>query len=125
MPKNLKMRIVLMLVGFMACYVVWAVQGRQAYAQQQAVDRAAQAERVAGICHIRRVCNDYGIARQECAVAGDFGLCLNVKMGRQDFPPASVCSDDGSIRSPPADMPNIAQCAVSEIESYFRSWKAN
>ena len=47
--------------------------------QNRAEARLTELERQ--LCSLRSAWSEYAEARRECAVAGDFQLCLSVKMG--------------------------------------------
>ena len=55
-------------------------QEEQQKAAKAAKDRA-QAVKDRALCNIASVCKKYGTVRQDCAVAGNFKNCVQVKMG--------------------------------------------
>jgi hypothetical protein len=83
------------------------VQRREAEAQRQ----AAAAERKASLCHLQSVCVRYGRARQECATAGDYKNCVDIKMGT-DATDLYPCMNDGGVFNQPSDMPSRVACCV-------------
>jgi len=84
----------------------------QRYIAQQA-ERAARDKQISTykdeLCHIKLVCRQYYSARQECAVAGNFDNCMQVKFGDKD---TSLCTNDGGVNDPQyvTDMPNEVEC---------------
>jgi hypothetical protein len=59
------------------------------------------------LCKAQTVCRRYAKARQECAIAGDFALCVRVKMG-EDL--VLDCQDDGVLKS--EARPTAAECLL-------------
>jgi hypothetical protein len=97
--------------------------------QQEAMarDRARQrtiAEEAAklrpGRCHYRFVCRKYASARQDCAAAGNFTLCVDVKMGDRDAASISMCDNDGGVRYASDDWPNRFQCLFENPNEAMR-----
>jgi hypothetical protein len=82
----------------------------------QQAELAEESERRHRICAIRLICTNYGRTRQACATAGNFDRCMDIKLGNQSDA-RGLCSDDGTMAYPPADMPTVAQCAVSFLDS--------
>jgi hypothetical protein len=73
------------------------------------------------LCHAKKVCETYAKVRQECAVAGSFKTCLSVKLGSDDYAIATdVCSDDGKVLMPDADIPRFIDCLPSTISGFFK-----
>ena len=96
------------------------VQARQALEMRNAQLRAAAAERSRSLCKLQAVCARYGAARQQCATAGNFENCINVKIGDDDFDEIGSCTNDGSIRYPPDDVPNHLECFLLNIDNTIR-----
>jgi hypothetical protein len=71
---------------------------------------AAEQERENFICDLVNACKKYATVRQECAVAGNFKNCVNIKMGRDDW---SYCSDDGKL--PGWEQPPAPRCWVRSV----------
>jgi hypothetical protein len=80
-------------------------------AEQDAAQEATD-ERNAPLCKQQSICQKYGVTRQECATAGNFDLCVSVKMGDDDFNEISSCNNDGSVSDPPDNSPSYLQCAI-------------
>jgi hypothetical protein len=82
--------------------------------QQQAQGhRAADVAAVArqrALCHIKSVCSQYGAVRQECATAGNFHNCIGVKLGDRDITLIDQCTNAGTLRDIPVDLPNAVEC---------------
>jgi hypothetical protein len=98
------------------------LQARQAMAEETArKDRLAAErtrlafERTRSLCRYQAACKKYAEARQECAPAGNFTLCVNVKVEDKGTELASVCNNDGTLKSAPTDMPNRIQCFASDV----------
>ena len=66
------------------------------------------------------LCRDYYGARQDCATAGNFDLCL-VKMGvAKQRAAATVCTDDGQPRgADPSTLPSLFDCALNDPLGFF------
>jgi hypothetical protein len=117
------------LVSFvvLVIYAIWAVlhptpkpTPEQSKAQSDYLEyvRKVQTERVAretALCRSWRICREYAEARQVCAVAGNFDTCVRVKVGDQNYQEVSFCANDGSLLSPPADMPSRLQCFIHDF----------
>jgi hypothetical protein len=91
-----------------------AREAHQEEANRQAAESsrrtAAKTARAIELCRIKQVCANYAKIRQECAIAGNFWLCVDVRMGKQGFSPAAACTDDGQIVAPPTNMPGRGEC---------------
>jgi hypothetical protein len=61
-------------------------------------------------CHLKAICKTFATARQECATAGNFNTCMNIKMGESDYALIGSCTDDGAIAFPPDEMPRALEC---------------
>lgn len=72
--------------------------------------RSQLGERITLLCHEQAVCEKFGAVRQECATAGNFQNCINVKMGDEDAGLTDMCSTDGKLAYLPPDMPNWLNC---------------
>ena len=81
----------------------YAARQELASQAQAAVDAKAHQAQAAldaekrALCHSERLCRDFGRARQECAVAGNFDTCIQIKMGAN----ASAiynCTEGGKLR---------------------------
>jgi hypothetical protein len=84
-------------------------QARAAEAAKQAAKSAEEAAYKNELCHWAAACKKYGTSRLDCAVAGNFNTCIQIKMGR-DASLVFRCTDDGQLSSPPRDMPDLGQC---------------
>jgi hypothetical protein len=78
---------------------------------------AAQTEQ----CPQMLLCRDYYGARQECATAGNFDLCLEVKMGgAKRRAAATECMDEGQPRGvDPSTLPSLFDCALNDPLGFF------
>jgi hypothetical protein len=61
------------------------------------------------ICHLKDVCAKYSRVRQECAVAGDFYHCEDIKM-KDDFRFINQCTDEGTLKDNSEYFPNAVEC---------------
>jgi hypothetical protein len=94
-----------------------ADQGQIAYSRSQIAllqqSLSGTGPRDGELCKLRAICVSYSRARQDCATAGDFNNCINVKMG-YDFSQVNNCTNDGdilySLYSP--QMPSKLQCQL-------------
>lgn len=71
------------------------------------------------LCDIEFACTQFGIARQQCATAGNFDLCINVKMG-DSIKDVGNCLPSGEMRARPSGMPSKLQCVAHRIDRGFR-----
>src|SRR5262245_24448684 len=83
-----------------------ATKARKRQEQQQKVAKAANDR---ALCNTASVCKKYGKVRQDCAVAGNFRNCVQVKMGENTSYAETDCNDDGTPRWQP-DTPNPIVC---------------
>lgn len=87
-------------------------------AQQQALQQAAQRqiadERTKELCTIKAVCEKYGEVRQQCATAGNYQNCLQIKMGTEDYDKVEACTEDGKpLYVTSANMPDAISCFLT------------
>ena len=73
----------------------------QAANQQRA---AAAAQRNRQLCMYEVICEKYGKVRQECATAGNFNTCIEVKMGNQSGLLYYCTNDGGVLQSIASDL---------------------
>jgi hypothetical protein len=79
-------------------------------------DRAkARSDEIRNLCHVKSVCKAYADVRQECAVAGDFNNCVRVKIGDENMDSVPYCANDGSISSPPDNLPSWFDCLAYSL----------
>ena len=78
---------------------------------------AAQTEH----CPQMLLCRDYFGVRQDCATAGNFDLCLEVKMGAEKRrAAATACTDGGQPRGvDPSTLPSLFDCALNDPLGFF------
>ena len=75
--------------------------------------RSPEAEVKRQLCLYKRVCRKYASSRQDCAVAGDFQNCLQIRMGGE-MRFVSECTNDGGIKNLNTDsMPSMLECIMS------------
>ncbi|MBS0379006.1 MAG: hypothetical protein JSS29_11015 [Proteobacteria bacterium] len=84
-------------------------QLHEAEKERNAADKKRNAE-VHALCRVKAACAKYATARQECATAGNFELCLNIKMD-EDAVYQSSCSNDGHMLDL-EHAPNALDCAL-------------
>ena len=86
-----------------------------------AVGATAAAAQTSEHCPPVLLCRDYSGARQECATAGNFDLCLEVKMGAaKRRAAATACTDDGQPRGvDPSTLPSLFDCALNDPLGFF------
>src|SRR5207245_1277832 len=58
-------------------------------------------------CRTARICRKYATVRQECAIAGNFKNCVQVKMNVDYSLLQASCRDDGTLAS---EQPNTIAC---------------
>ena len=70
------------------------------------------------LCHEGFICTKYRDVRQQCAIAGDFNNCVNVKMGSEPTY-RLICTNDGELISSveKADMPSEIECLLRTVGS--------
>jgi hypothetical protein len=87
-------------------------------AEQDARDKQMSAHKDE-LCQIKLVCRQYYSARQECAVAGNFDNCVQIKIGNKD---TSFCTNDGGVNEPQyvSDMPNEVECAARNAVHWLK-----
>ncbi len=75
-------------------------------------------KRISFLCHVKSLCAQYSIARQQCAVAGNFDNCVSVKMGN-DLQSVGMCTNEGGLLNSPTDLPSAMQCLFSVAGEYL------
>jgi hypothetical protein len=83
--------------------IINPVTPEQVKATQDAKKKAdemieASDKRADYLCHLKLVCYKYGTTRQECATAGNFDRCIQVKMGDRDFRSKAYARASGRSR---------------------------
>jgi hypothetical protein len=82
--------------------------------QQQAAQRQIANERTKELCAIKAVCEKYGEVRQQCATAGNYQNCLQIKMGTGDYDKVEACTEDGKpLYITSANMPDAITCFLT------------
>jgi hypothetical protein len=76
--------------------------------QQATLDRQKM------LCRLRSLCSKFGDARQACATAGNYKMCINIKMGA-DAVDSYECTDDGAVSGQPNDMPTALDCFWTKL----------
>jgi len=76
--------------------------------------KGLEVARVKELCRARDLCTRYANYRQECATAGNFDLCLNVKMG-DDAAKIGACTNNGNLLTEPPNMPDWVTCLEARI----------
>lgn len=89
-----------------------AAAGDPSAKQQLAQMRAEKDARRSELCHLKQACETFAKVRQECAVAGNYGQCLDIKMGDDASIVSMSCTFDGKVALPPDDMPGSVDCWV-------------
>jgi len=91
------------------------IQSRRAAQLDQAKAQAAATARQRALCNQQTICTKFATARQECATAGNYKNCVDIKMGK-DAIDLYPCMNDGRVWSEPADMQNRFQCFIQSIQ---------
>jgi hypothetical protein len=67
-------------------------------------------------CRASSICQHFAKVRQDCATAGDFTNCIEVKMGR-DYSSVDQCDDEGGVAGAEAlkTTPSAFQCFVDKL----------
>ena len=84
------------------------VRQEEARKAQQRTEAAASHALQKAFCETVNVCKKYGTVRQDCAVAGNFKNCVQVKMNLSYATLETDCNDDGTLRWQPANVPTNA-----------------
>src|SRR2546422_125008 len=90
--------------------VATQLQAAERAAKQEAEERAnaqlraASSARKKELCALQAVCLRYASSRQACATAGNYNLCMSIKVGA-DGGKIDPCTDNGNVLYPPDDMP--------------------
>jgi hypothetical protein len=91
-------------------------QARVAAEDERNAKRSAEKERTKFLCAVKSACSKYAEARQECAVAGNFDNCLQVKMGSEDYALKDSCTEDGKLAGvSPSDIPDPVSCFIARL----------
>jgi hypothetical protein len=81
----------------------------------QALDRQQQAsDRQKTLCRLLSLCSKFGDARQACATAGNYKMCIDIKMGA-DAMDRYPCKNDGAVFDQPNDMPTAFECLWTKL----------
>lgn len=84
----------------------------------KARQETARATRDRSLCRLKSTCQRYASVRQECATAGNFATCIDVKLG-DDASLISACRNDGGLVYPPSDLPDAVSCWVRKVEDFI------
>jgi hypothetical protein len=91
------------------------MQARLAAQQAEHAQATLRAERQKSLCNQQTICTKFAVARQECATAGNYKNCVDIKMGK-DAMDLYPCMNDGRVWGEPADIPNRFQCFIQSIQ---------
>ena len=72
------------------------IQARKAAQLAQAKAQAAATARQRALCNQQTICTKFATARQECATAGNYKNCVDIKMGT-DAMDLYPCMNDGRV----------------------------
>lgn len=64
-------------------------------------------------CKIIRICKKFSESRQNCATAGNYNLCLNIKLGNDYNLTNWVCTPDGKPKLEEANIPSRLDCLLN------------
>jgi hypothetical protein len=81
-----------------------AERQRESRKIQQKTEAAAARAQQKVLCETVNVCTKYGRVRQDCAVAGNFKNCVQVKMNVSYASLEMDCNDDGTPRWQPVNV---------------------
>ena len=90
---------------------------REQFDQQQAVRASAASKYKQQMCHMKDVCIKNGETRQQCATAGSYRTCLQIKMG-DDASLVGLCTNDGAIAGASDTIPNAVECVLARVGIY-------
>ena len=76
-------------------------------AQVKAREDAQQRQKT--LCRLLSLCSKFGDARAACATAGNYKMCIDIKMGA-DAMDSYLCTNDGAVSGQPNDMPTAFEC---------------
>ncbi|MBS0578672.1 MAG: hypothetical protein JSR36_05360 [Proteobacteria bacterium] len=104
---------VLMILGILVFAAVVPPETQEEAAARASRESVAK-ERTKQQCAIKRICKQYGEARQQCAVAGDFANCIRVKTGMEQADLANECTEDGRVQGlDPSAEPSGVDCFLN------------
>jgi hypothetical protein len=94
---------------------------QEARARQQAQDQATQTQTALTakkkyLCSIKLACLKYGAVRQECATAGNFETCVEVKMGEPALRFTDECTADGGVQGDTTAFPSTIECYIRKLD---------
>jgi len=71
----------------------------------------AEVAKTKASCRSKRLCHEYGEARQQCAIAPNLDVCIQIKMGA-DSSSVFNCTEDGELRG---GAPTLRECLVVRL----------
>jgi hypothetical protein len=81
------------------------------FAKQQQEESRRRTEIKRQFCRLRSACPLFAKVRQECATAGNYKLCVNIKMG-DDASLIEFCTNEGHVAYKPNNFPNAIDCFI-------------
>jgi hypothetical protein len=101
-------RLILVALALFACGIV-GVLAKFVRPMHETLAGAVAREEALTLCHLKSVCAKYGEVRQACATAGDYKLCVNIKMG-SDAGDIIACDNEGTVIAGFGKVPNPLRC---------------
>jgi hypothetical protein len=98
----------------------WSEQYEQYKAREDAqhaqIKAAQQAtlDRQKTLCRLLSLCSKFGEARQACATAGNYKMCIDIKMGANAMD-RYPCMNDGAVFGQLNDMPTAFECLWAKL----------
>jgi hypothetical protein len=74
-----------------------AAAQQSAESEQLTAQRRERDEHLRVACRVKRACEQWATVRQECAVAGNFDNCVNIKMEDKTAVLMDYCTNDGHM----------------------------
>ena len=129
--------VAMLIVASFVCGFIWfgihtltetpqETKARETAQAQEAVENAAISARATAeheaaknrdrlLCKAKVVCARFAEVRQECAAAGNFRNCIQVKMGDEDYELIGSCANDGQLIGA-SSLPNSVDCFLSRFQ---------
>jgi hypothetical protein len=105
--------LILAALALLACGIVGVFEKCTRPTREIPAEAVAREEALT-LCHLKSVCAKFGAVREACATAGDYKLCVNIKMG-SDAEDMIACGNDGTVLAGFGKMPNPLRCLFLRI----------
>jgi hypothetical protein len=73
--------------------------------------------RISALCKAKNLCPDYAKVRQECAIAGNYKMCMEIKLGQENYlESGKICTPDGQVNYPSDKVPWWPECLKAWLD---------